>query len=83
MLPAVTGIDVYEGIGSIAPEQLDHVVFLTGGACSARSKAFLEQAIIAWIEKPLPSVAGLRDVVREHICRARTGRVPGCARPSS
>lgn len=83
MLPGVTGIDVYEGIGSIAPELVNRVVFLTGGAFSARSKAFLEQDTIAWIEKPLPSVAEFREVVRQHILRARTGQRPECAQSCS
>jgi CheY-like chemotaxis protein len=74
MLPGVTGIDFYECLGASAPELVERVVFLTGGAYSPRSQAFLERATIPWIQKPLPPLTEFRALVREHLARAGKGR---------
>jgi DNA-binding response OmpR family regulator len=75
MMPELTGVDFYERLGPIAPELVDRVVFVTGGAYTPRTKAFLEQDAIAWLEKPF-SLAGLRAAVREHLVRLAGARSP-------
>src|ERR1700722_3748756 len=65
MMPGFTGVDFHERLGAMAPEQLLHVVYMTGGAFSPSTRAFLEQASIRHLEKPF-GLAVLRRVVREH-----------------
>ncbi len=65
MMPGATGIDFHERLAPMAPEQLARVVYMTGGAFSARSREFLERASIRWIEKPF-GLDELRLLVRQH-----------------
>jgi CheY-like chemotaxis protein len=74
MLPGVSGVDFHELVGSLAPELVEHIIFITGGAYTPRAEAFLKRADIRYIEKPFSSVAALRAVVQEHFRRA-SGRV--------
>lgn len=62
MMPDVTGIDFYEQVARLAPEQGARVIFLTGGAFSARARRFLETTVNPVIEKPFESTS-LRSVV--------------------
>jgi CheY-like chemotaxis protein len=57
MLPGLSGVEFHERLGSIAPEVVDRVVFVTGGAYSPRSEAFLKRADIRHFEKPFASLA--------------------------
>jgi len=65
MLPGLSGMDFYEQLGSIAPELVEHVVFLNGGAFTPRATAFLEQTNIVRLDKPF-RLEELRQVVRDH-----------------
>ncbi len=65
MMPGATGVDFHERLAPLAPEQLAGVVYMTGGAFSTRSKEFLAQASIRWIEKPF-GVEELRRLVLQH-----------------
>jgi CheY-like chemotaxis protein len=69
MLPGMSGIEFHERLGSIASEMLGSVVFVTGGAYSQRSAAFLKRADIRHIEKPFPSLVAFRAAVHEHLQR--------------
>jgi PAS domain S-box-containing protein len=62
MMPDVTGIDFYEQVARLAPEQGARVIFLTGGAFSARARRFLETTVNPVIEKPFEPTS-LRSVV--------------------
>jgi nitrogen-specific signal transduction histidine kinase len=62
MMPNFSGVDFYLELERIAPEQLDKIVFLTGGAFVAQAREFLDNVPNLRIEKPfMPE--DLRDVV--------------------
>jgi PAS domain S-box-containing protein len=52
MMPEMTGIDVYETLERAAPEQLDRIVFLTGGAFTDRARDFLDRIPNQKLGKP-------------------------------
>jgi two-component system, NtrC family, sensor kinase len=68
MMPNVTGIDVYDALLEIAPKQARAMLFLTGGAFTARTQAFVERMPHSMIEKPF-SHATLLARVREVLGR--------------
>ncbi len=53
MMPEMSGMDVYAELSRVAPDQVDRMIFLTGGAFTARAHAFLESVPNARIEKPV------------------------------
>ena len=65
-MPEMGGIELYEGVCQIAPEQLRKFLFLTGGAFTARARAFLDDLPGATVEKPfdrLTLLGRVRSVV--------------------
>jgi two-component system NtrC family sensor kinase len=52
MMPQITGIDLYNALLEIDPEQARATLFLTGGAFTPRAQAFLDRVQSATIEKP-------------------------------
>lgn len=60
-MPAMSGMDVYDAILRIAPDQARRVVFITGGVCTSRAAAFLQSVDNVRLEKPLD---------RESLCAA-------------
>lgn len=52
MMPRMTGMDLHAELVRSAPELAARMVFLTGGAFTPRSQAFLETEGLKWIEKP-------------------------------
>jgi PAS domain S-box-containing protein len=62
MMPTLSGVDVFESIRSANPELAAKMVFITGGALSPRTTAFLEKIGNRVLAKPFSSEA-LRDVV--------------------
>lgn len=63
MMPGVSGMDVYQALEQLAPDQAERVVFITGGATSASIRAFVDQFRNRLVEKPFDTVA-LRAYVR-------------------
>ncbi len=63
MMPSMSGMEVYETIRAIEPEQARRIVFMTGGAFTARALAFLASVDNARIEKPLER-SSLRAAIR-------------------
>jgi len=66
MMPQVTGIDVYDVLAEIAPKQAQKMLFLTGGAFTARAQAFVERMPHVMIEKPFSHatlIARVRQMV--------------------
>jgi len=53
MMPEMTGMDLYAELARSVPEQADRVVFVTGGAFTARAREFLERVPNARVEKPI------------------------------
>jgi len=69
MMPGLTGVDFDECLESIAPELRARVVYMTGGAFTPYTQAFLQRPSIRHIEKPFPTAQELRQIIVEHIRR--------------
>jgi CheY-like chemotaxis protein len=52
MMPVMSGIDLFAAIERVAPEQLDRLVFFTGGAFTDETRAFLDRVENPALEKP-------------------------------
>jgi CheY-like chemotaxis protein len=66
MMPTLTGMDVHEEVVAIDAQQARRMVFMTGGAYTARAEAFLEGVTNTRLEKPLDRAA-LRAIVHAHL----------------
>jgi PAS domain S-box-containing protein len=66
MMPDMTGMDLHRELLRVAPEQAAQMVFLTGGAFTAKAWKFLSEVAGDHIEKPF-SPASLRATVRRHV----------------
>jgi PAS domain S-box-containing protein len=66
MMPDMTGIDLHRELSSVAVEQADKMIFLTGGAFTENARRFLSEMAKEYIEKPFVP-ANLRAVVRRHM----------------
>ena len=77
MMPEMTGMDLHEEISRRWPEIARRVVFLTGGAFTARARDFLERSQNRRMDKPFDALL-LRALVREMVCEACPGDLPGC-----
>ena len=73
LLPGMSGMAFYLHLGFAAPDVVERVVFITGGAISAHAEAFLGRPDVRHHEKPFSSLAELRAVVREHLRRLGGG----------
>jgi signal transduction histidine kinase/CheY-like chemotaxis protein len=62
MMPNLSGVDFYLELERIAPEELDKIVFLTGGAFVPQAREFLDNVPNLRLEKPF-TPEELRDVV--------------------
>ena len=64
-MPEVTGMELYERVAAIAPDQAQRMIFLTGGAFTTAAREFLDHVPNPRIEKPVEAtnllaiVAGL------------------------
>jgi PAS domain S-box-containing protein len=66
MMPVMTGMDLHAELARLAPDQAERMVFLTGGAFTARARAFLDEATNPRVEKPF-ELATLRDLVNARV----------------
>lgn len=64
MMPEVSGIDVYEALRQRAPGLETRLVFMTGGAFTARARAFLARVPNPQLEKPF-DIQSVKDLVDE------------------
>jgi nitrogen-specific signal transduction histidine kinase/CheY-like chemotaxis protein len=62
MMPDVDGAAVYDHIASRRPDLLNRLAFLSGGAFTPRTRAFLDQVEHQVIEKPVSREALLRVI---------------------
>jgi nitrogen-specific signal transduction histidine kinase/CheY-like chemotaxis protein len=62
MMPAMTGMDLYAEVVRRAPKLAARLVFMTGGAFTARARAFMESVKNPCLEKPL-DMGRLRSLV--------------------
>lgn len=68
MMPEMTGVELYAEFTKRAPEQASRMVFTTGGAFTASSRAFLDAIPNRRIDKPCdaPTLQALvRDLVKQ------------------
>jgi PAS domain S-box-containing protein len=66
IMPVMTGMEFYESLGAVAPDQVSKVVFLTGGAFTLRAQEFLDNVPNVRMEKPF-ELAALRSMVNERV----------------
>ena len=52
LMPEMTGIGLFRQLATLAPDQADRMLFMTGGTFSADSAAFLDERTEQVIEKP-------------------------------
>lgn len=64
MMPEMTGMDLYEAVRSVAPEQAAKFIFITGGAFTPKAMAFLDEVTNLRLDKPL-DLRNLRALVRK------------------
>ena len=53
MMPQMTGMDLHAELAERHAEQIERMIFLTGGATNERARAFLARPDIRHLEKPL------------------------------
>jgi DNA-binding response OmpR family regulator/signal transduction histidine kinase len=73
MMPKVTGMELYETLAKLAPDQASRMIFITGGVCTDQGRAFLDSTRHAYIEKPV-DLDALRALVAARIRAADNGR---------
>jgi CheY-like chemotaxis protein len=66
MMPFVTGVEFYQKLLQLDPQQAARVVFLTGGAFTATARNFLDHVPNARMEKPFEA-QNLRALVNDRI----------------
>ena len=64
MMPDLSGMELFERVQKEVPAMASRFVFMTGGAFTARARAFLERVPNHRIEKPF-EVALVRELVRD------------------
>jgi signal transduction histidine kinase len=53
MMPELSGPEFYEKLVRLAPEQAERVIFMTGGAFTEQSRAFLAHTGLPCLDKPI------------------------------
>jgi signal transduction histidine kinase len=66
MMPEITGMEFYARLQQAAPDQAGKIVFMTGGAFTEKTQAFLRQLTAESVEKPF-TAAKLRELVRRFL----------------
>ena len=66
MMPSVTGMDVYDALSRLVPDQAARMVFLTGGAFTPRAEQFLAEIGDRLLDKPF-DVGQLRAAVHARL----------------
>jgi signal transduction histidine kinase len=79
MMPVMTGIEFHQILSRDFPEQAGALMFLTGGAFSAETAAFLASVPNTQLTKPFDVVKLRADVDAHLIARRANGRPPGQA----
>jgi two-component system, cell cycle sensor histidine kinase and response regulator CckA len=75
MMPTMTGMEFYEILLTQSPDVARRVVFISGGAITAKVDAFLRSVPNLTIEKPF-KIATLRDTVQQLLAEQTTQRTP-------
>jgi CheY-like chemotaxis protein len=75
MMPEMTGMDLCSELTRIAPAQADRMVFMTGGAFTARALEFLHTSEHTCVEKPF-ELATVLAIVERQLLRSPSGACP-------
>jgi len=70
MMPNVTGVEFFEQLARDDPDHADRVIFLTGGAFTGSTRAFLDHVKNLRLDKPFDA-AQLRALVNDRVRRER------------
>jgi DNA-binding NtrC family response regulator len=62
LMPGMTGMDFADEIQRIAPDVSPRLIFMSGGACTERARAFLDRGVYVCLEKPVEP-SDLREAV--------------------
>ena len=73
MMPGVSGMDFHDELVSRRDPHHERVVFITGGAYSARARSFLAAASNECVDKP-PDPFALRALIRRRVHEALVSR---------
>jgi PAS domain S-box-containing protein len=80
MMPNMTGIELYDRLAQLAPDQAGRVIFLSGGVFTPQTQSRLESAGTVQLQKPV-SAQELRACVAKLVARAASS-TGGPPRPS-
>jgi CheY-like chemotaxis protein len=69
MMPQMTGMELHAELTRLVPDQVDKMIFMTGGAFSEEAASFLRNIANPTVEKPFKTTA-LRLLVRNEMQRA-------------
>jgi signal transduction histidine kinase len=73
MMPGVSGMDLHERLAARAPDQAERMIFMTGGAFTARAREFLDTVKNQWFDKPF-DVSKLTALVHHRVHASRSWR---------
>jgi FixJ family two-component response regulator len=65
-MPGLTGMDLHAELSRTHPELARRMVFLTGGACTEKARAFLAQPGLECVEKPF-DLRAIRQVIARRL----------------
>ena len=57
MMPELSGMDLHKRLAAIAPDQVERMVFMTGGAFTRQAAEFFDRVANPTIEKPFDRAA--------------------------
>jgi PAS domain S-box-containing protein len=66
MMPNMTGMDLHRELSLVAPDQASRMIFLSGGAFTAKARHFLSETPKEHIEKPFDP-SNLRAIVQRYL----------------
>lgn len=66
MMPRMDGIEFYRQLSATLPSEAGRIVFITGGALTARVESFFRQVPNVLLEKPV-DLEGLRALVERRV----------------
>ena len=78
MMPATSGMDVYEQLERSEPDLARRMIFVTGGAVTERARLFIDRPDIRSLTKPV-DVTELRRAIGELTSGRREGNGEGDA----
>jgi len=65
-MPGMSGMDFYDELVKRSPVAAERVVFMSGGACTAQGRAFLDHVTNVRIDKPF-DVDSVRALVKRQL----------------